>query len=169
MGSTKLKAAATASALALVQTKLAPVNPPMARYSSPPRATAGPGRLVVRTNTTCLNSTRNNPADTRLRIRRGRHDERDGLRLECACRRTSIQSPARCTHPIGKQWKVFTEALERPARVKPRLRKLLADPSFSKAAESVRRPFRWFTVHKKSPQECGDGSLRGCATGYFSG
>ena len=27
------------------------------------------------------------------------------------------------------QWKAFTEALERPARVKPRLRKLLTEPS----------------------------------------
>jgi uncharacterized protein (DUF1778 family) len=29
----------------------------------------------------------------------------------------------------NQQWKAFTEALERPARVKPRLRKLLAEPS----------------------------------------
>jgi uncharacterized protein (DUF1778 family) len=28
-----------------------------------------------------------------------------------------------------KQWKAFTEALDRPAQVKPRLRKLLAEPS----------------------------------------
>jgi uncharacterized protein (DUF1778 family) len=28
-----------------------------------------------------------------------------------------------------QQWKAFTGALERPARVKPRLRKLLAEPS----------------------------------------
>jgi uncharacterized protein (DUF1778 family) len=29
----------------------------------------------------------------------------------------------------GKQWKAFNDALERPARVKPRLRQLLTEPS----------------------------------------
>jgi uncharacterized protein (DUF1778 family) len=33
-----------------------------------------------------------------------------------------------------KQWKPFTDALERPARVKPRLRKLLREPSVLESA-----------------------------------
>jgi len=52
MGSTKLKAAATASALALVQTKLAPgESTDGAVFFSTEGKPLGPGRVVVRTNT----------------------------------------------------------------------------------------------------------------------
>ena len=52
MGSTKLKAAATASALALVQTKLAPGESTDGAVFFPTEGKPlGPGRLVVRTNT----------------------------------------------------------------------------------------------------------------------
>ena len=52
MGSTKLKAAATASALALVQTKLAPGESTDGAVFFPTDGKPlGPGRLVVRTNT----------------------------------------------------------------------------------------------------------------------
>jgi hypothetical protein len=52
MGSTRLKAAATASALALVQTKLAPSeSTDGAVFFSTDGKPLGPGRLVVRTNT----------------------------------------------------------------------------------------------------------------------
>jgi hypothetical protein len=52
MGSTKLKAAATASALAMVQTKLAPgESTDGAVFFSTGGKPLGPGRLVVRTNT----------------------------------------------------------------------------------------------------------------------
>jgi uncharacterized protein (DUF1778 family) len=36
-----------------------------------------------------------------------------------------------------KQWKAFTDALERPARVKPRLRKLLTEPSVLERASTA--------------------------------
>ena len=52
MGSTKLKAAATASALAMVQTKLAPGESTDGAVFFPTEGKPlGPGRLVVRTNT----------------------------------------------------------------------------------------------------------------------
>jgi len=52
MGSTKLKAAATASALALVQTKLAPGESTDGAVFFPTEGKPlGPGRVVVRTNT----------------------------------------------------------------------------------------------------------------------
>ena len=52
MGSTKLKAAATASALAMVQTKLAPGESTDGAVFFPTGGKPlGPGRLVVRTNT----------------------------------------------------------------------------------------------------------------------
>ncbi len=52
MGSTKLKAAATASAMALVQTKLAPGESTDGAVFFPTEGKPlGPGRLVVRTNT----------------------------------------------------------------------------------------------------------------------
>jgi hypothetical protein len=52
MGSTKLKAAATASALAMVQTKLAPAESTDGAVFFPTEGKPlGPGRLVVRTNT----------------------------------------------------------------------------------------------------------------------
>jgi hypothetical protein len=52
MGSTKLKAAATASAIALVQTKLAPGESTDGAVFFPTEGKPlGPGRVVVRTNT----------------------------------------------------------------------------------------------------------------------
>ena len=50
--------------------------------------------------------------------------------LESACARAE-ETIADQVHFLlsPKQWKAFTEALERPARVKPRLRKLLMEPS----------------------------------------
>src|ERR1035441_7886995 len=52
MGSTKLKAAATASAMAMVQTKLAPGESTDGAVFFPTEGKPlGPGRLVVRTNT----------------------------------------------------------------------------------------------------------------------
>ena len=52
MGSTKLKAAATASALALVQTKLAPGESTDGAVFFPTEGKPlGPGRLMIRTNT----------------------------------------------------------------------------------------------------------------------
>ena len=50
--------------------------------------------------------------------------------LECACRRAEHAIADQVHFTLShKQWRAFTEALERPARVKPRLRKLLVDPS----------------------------------------
>ena len=52
MGSNKLRAAATASALAMVQTKLAPGQSTDGAVFFPTEGRPlGPGRLVVRTNT----------------------------------------------------------------------------------------------------------------------
>jgi uncharacterized protein (DUF1778 family) len=50
--------------------------------------------------------------------------------LESACTKAE-EAIADQVHFLlsGKQWKTFNEALERPARVKPRLRKLLTEPS----------------------------------------
>ena len=50
--------------------------------------------------------------------------------LESACTRAE-EAIADQVHFVlsDKQWKAFHEALERPARVKPRLRKLLTEPS----------------------------------------
>jgi uncharacterized protein (DUF1778 family) len=50
--------------------------------------------------------------------------------LESACTRAE-ETIADQVHFVlsPKQWKAFTDALERPARVKPRLRKLLTEPS----------------------------------------
>ena len=50
--------------------------------------------------------------------------------LESACTKAE-ESIADQVHFVlsPKQWKAFNEALERPARVKPRLRKLLTEPS----------------------------------------
>src|SRR5215831_19053177 len=50
--------------------------------------------------------------------------------LESACRRAE-EAIADQVHFMlsAKQWKDFNEALERPARVKPRLRRLLGEPS----------------------------------------
>ena len=50
--------------------------------------------------------------------------------LECACRRAEHAIADQVHFTLSdKQWKAFTEALDRPAQVKPRLRKLLAEPS----------------------------------------
>ena len=50
--------------------------------------------------------------------------------LESACTRAE-ETIADQVHFVlsDKQWKVFNDALERPARVRPRLRKLLTEPS----------------------------------------
>jgi uncharacterized protein (DUF1778 family) len=50
--------------------------------------------------------------------------------LESACTRAE-EAIADQVHFVlsAKQWKAFNEALERPARVRPRLRKLLTEPS----------------------------------------
>lgn len=50
--------------------------------------------------------------------------------LESACTRAE-EAIADQVHFLlsEKQWKAFNEALDRPARVKPRLRKLLTEPS----------------------------------------
>lgn len=50
--------------------------------------------------------------------------------LESACTRAE-ETIADQVHFLlsDKQWKAFNEALERPARVLPRLRKLLTEPS----------------------------------------
>ena len=50
--------------------------------------------------------------------------------LESACTRAE-EAIADQVHFLlsEKQWKAFKEALERPARVKPELRKLLTEPS----------------------------------------
>jgi uncharacterized protein (DUF1778 family) len=50
--------------------------------------------------------------------------------LESACTRAE-ETIADQVHFVlsAKQWKVFSDALERPARVRPRLRKLLTQPS----------------------------------------
>ncbi len=50
--------------------------------------------------------------------------------LESACTRAE-EAIADQLHFVlsERQWKAFNEALERPARVKPRLRKLLREPS----------------------------------------
>jgi uncharacterized protein (DUF1778 family) len=50
--------------------------------------------------------------------------------LESACTRAE-ETIADQVHFVlsDKQWKAFNEALERPARVRPRLRKLLTEPS----------------------------------------
>ena len=50
--------------------------------------------------------------------------------LESACTRAE-ETIADQVHFIlsEKQWKAFNDALERPARVRPRLRKLLTEPS----------------------------------------
>lgn len=50
--------------------------------------------------------------------------------LESACTRAE-EAIADQVHFVlsSKQWKAFNDALERPAQVKPRLRKLLTEPS----------------------------------------
>jgi uncharacterized protein (DUF1778 family) len=50
--------------------------------------------------------------------------------LESACTRAE-ETIADQVHFVlsDKQWKAFNDALERPARVRPRLRKLLTEPS----------------------------------------
>ena len=50
--------------------------------------------------------------------------------LESACSRAE-ETIADQVHFVlsPKQWKAFNDALERPARVRPRLRKLLTEPS----------------------------------------
>lgn len=50
--------------------------------------------------------------------------------LESACTRAE-EAIADQVHFLltDQQWKAFTEALDRPAKVKPRLRKLLTEPS----------------------------------------
>ena len=50
--------------------------------------------------------------------------------LESACTRAE-ETIADQVHFVlsDKQWKAFNDALERPPRVRPRLRKLLAEPS----------------------------------------
>ena len=50
--------------------------------------------------------------------------------LKCACAHAeeAIADQAHFTLS-DRQWKAFTEALDRPAQLKPRLRKLLAEPS----------------------------------------
>ncbi len=50
--------------------------------------------------------------------------------LQSACRRAE-EAIADQVHFVlsDKQWKAFNNALERPARVRPRLRKLLTEPS----------------------------------------
>jgi uncharacterized protein (DUF1778 family) len=50
--------------------------------------------------------------------------------LESACTRAE-ETIADQVHFVlsDKQWKAFNDALERPARVRPRLRKLLIEPS----------------------------------------
>jgi uncharacterized protein (DUF1778 family) len=50
--------------------------------------------------------------------------------LESACTRAE-ETIADQIHFVlsDKQWKAFNDALERPARVRPRLRKLLTEPS----------------------------------------
>ena len=50
--------------------------------------------------------------------------------LESACARAE-ETIADQVHFLlsEKQWKAFNDALERPARVRPRLRKLLTEPS----------------------------------------
>jgi uncharacterized protein (DUF1778 family) len=50
--------------------------------------------------------------------------------LESACARAE-ETIANQVHFVlsPKQWKAFNDALERPARVRPRLRKLLTEPS----------------------------------------
>jgi uncharacterized protein (DUF1778 family) len=50
--------------------------------------------------------------------------------LESACTRAE-ETIADQVHFVlsAKQWKAFRDALERPARVRPRLRKLLTEPS----------------------------------------
>lgn len=50
--------------------------------------------------------------------------------LESACTRAE-EAIADQVHFLlsDKQWRAFNEALERPARVKPQLRKLLTEPS----------------------------------------
>src|ERR1035437_10755993 len=53
-----------------------PLNPPMARCFSPPRASLwGPAAWWSGPTPTSLNSTQSNPADTRVRIRRRRHGD----------------------------------------------------------------------------------------------
>ncbi len=54
--------------------------------------------------------------------------------LESACTRAE-ETIADQVHFVlsDKQWKAFTEALERPAKVRPRLRKLLSEPSILEA------------------------------------
>lgn len=50
--------------------------------------------------------------------------------LESACTRAE-ETIADQVHFVlsDKQWKAFNDALERPARMRPRLRKLLSEPS----------------------------------------
>lgn len=50
--------------------------------------------------------------------------------LESACTKAE-EAMADQVHFVlsAKQWKAFSDALERPARVRPRLRKLLTEPS----------------------------------------
>ena len=50
--------------------------------------------------------------------------------LESACTKAE-EAIADQVHFVlsGRQWKAFNDALERPAAVKPRLRKLLTEPS----------------------------------------
>jgi len=50
--------------------------------------------------------------------------------LESACRRAEQTIPDQVHFVLSdKQWRAFNDALERPARVRPRLRKLLTEPS----------------------------------------
>jgi uncharacterized protein (DUF1778 family) len=60
--------------------------------------------------------------------------------LESACTRAE-ETIADQVHFVlsPKQWRAFTDALERPARVKPRLRKLLTEPSVLESAQTAGR------------------------------